>query len=81
MLKNSRVRRKVSFSVSSFLGQINDLKSELNILRIRLRWKPFELSYRIKSVFENMAKYKHGSDGVIFTSADAPYEFGTCDTM
>ena len=32
-------------------------------------------------VFEQINLYKHDSDGLIFTSAEAGYHFGTCETM
>ncbi|KAJ3417140.1 Dcp1p-Dcp2p decapping enzyme complex alpha subunit [Chytridiales sp. JEL 0842] len=43
--------------------------------------KKLELSYGMDRVFEEMANLKHKSDGVIFTSKDAPYTIGTCDKM
>ncbi|KAJ3000667.1 Dcp1p-Dcp2p decapping enzyme complex alpha subunit [Globomyces sp. JEL0801] len=45
------------------------------------RQKRLELSYQLPIVFRHMQSYQHETDGVIFTSAVAPYTFGTCDKM
>jgi mRNA guanylyltransferase len=43
--------------------------------------KKLELSYGMEKVFEDMARLKHKSDGIIFTASEAPYTFGTCEKM
>jgi mRNA guanylyltransferase len=43
--------------------------------------KKVEKSYGMHQVFESIKTLKHGNDGLIFTSAVAPYQFGTCDKM
>ncbi|KAJ3323746.1 Dcp1p-Dcp2p decapping enzyme complex alpha subunit, partial [Boothiomyces sp. JEL0866] len=43
--------------------------------------KRIEFSYNLHCVFRDMEKYKHETDGLIFTSAVAPYAFATCDKM
>ncbi|KAJ3274231.1 Dcp1p-Dcp2p decapping enzyme complex alpha subunit [Terramyces sp. JEL0728] len=43
--------------------------------------KRIEFSYNLHCVFRDMEKYKHETDGIIFTSAVAPYAFATCDKM
>ncbi|KAJ3192764.1 Dcp1p-Dcp2p decapping enzyme complex alpha subunit [Irineochytrium annulatum] len=47
----------------------------------RMGWKPVELSYGVKKVFQRMQRLMHKSDGIIFTSSVAPYSIGTCDKM
>nr|KAJ3421908.1 Dcp1p-Dcp2p decapping enzyme complex alpha subunit [Polyrhizophydium stewartii] len=47
----------------------------------RMVQKRLEMSYNIATVFEHMRGYKHKTDGVIFTSAVAPYMSGTCPKM
>ena len=47
----------------------------------RIRQKKVEPSYHMDKVFEQVELYKHESDGLIFTSADAGYHPGTCETM
>lgn len=46
-----------------------------------IRQKKVEPSYHLDRVFKQIQEYKHESDGLIFTSADAGYHFGTCETM
>lgn len=47
-------------------------------LFIRIVLKRQELAYGIQAVFkEHLPSLKHGSDGLIFTSAEAPYTAGT----
>jgi mRNA guanylyltransferase len=43
--------------------------------------KRLELAYNLPVVFQVMESYRHKTDGVIFTSAGAPYELGTCEKM
>lgn len=44
----------------------------------RLVLKLQELSYGIEAVFkDHLPKLQHGNDGLIFTSAEAPYTTGT----
>lgn len=43
--------------------------------------KKVEKSYGVTSVMESIQNLKHGNDGLIFTSAIAPYRIGTCDKM
>lgn len=43
--------------------------------------KKLELSYHLVQVFKHMESLNHKSDGIIFTSAVAPYSIGTCDKM
>ncbi|KAG9297371.1 hypothetical protein G9A89_009455 [Geosiphon pyriformis] len=44
--------------------------------------KQMELSYGLEKVFQEVIpSLKHQSDGLIFTSAVAPYKTGTCDKM
>ncbi|KAI9013218.1 mRNA capping enzyme, catalytic domain-containing protein [Gaertneriomyces semiglobifer] len=47
----------------------------------RMDLKPLQLAYHLEAVFEDMAHLKHKSDGIIFTSRDAPYTLGTCEKM
>ncbi|KAJ3076333.1 Dcp1p-Dcp2p decapping enzyme complex alpha subunit, partial [Quaeritorhiza haematococci] len=47
----------------------------------RMGLKKLELSYGLERVFEQIELLKHKSDGIIFTSKDAPYSTGTCDKM
>jgi hypothetical protein len=48
----------------------------------RVLLKPQELSYGIEAVFkEHLPKLLHGNDGLIFTSAEAPYTPGTDHKM
>lgn len=51
-------------------------------LPFRLEPKPVELSYGLTKVLAvDIPKLKHGNDGLIFTSVNAPYSFGTCEKM
>ncbi|KAJ3315317.1 Dcp1p-Dcp2p decapping enzyme complex alpha subunit [Boothiomyces sp. JEL0838] len=43
--------------------------------------KRIEFSYNLHCVFRDIERYKHETDGLIFTSAVAPYAFATCDKM
>ncbi|TPX33101.1 hypothetical protein SmJEL517_g03914 [Synchytrium microbalum] len=47
----------------------------------RIEEKPLQLAYHVRKVFEDMPTLLHLNDGVIFTSATAPYEAGTCEKM
>ena len=40
-----------------------------------------ELAYRIDRVFQQISVNGHAADGLMFTETDAPYEFGTCQSM
>ena len=51
------------------------------IFPFKLTQKRLEFSFKLPKVFDQMEKAKHKTDGVIFTSAVAPYVFGTCDKM
>ena len=47
-------------------------------LTARVRLKPMELAYGIEAVFrDHLPSLEHGNDGLIFTSAEAPYTMGT----
>ncbi|KAJ3344769.1 Dcp1p-Dcp2p decapping enzyme complex alpha subunit [Entophlyctis luteolus] len=43
--------------------------------------KPLHSSYNVTRVFDQIPQLKHKNDGVIFTSAIAPYAIGTCEKM
>lgn len=43
--------------------------------------KRVEFSYEMGAVFEKMKKYGHKTDGLMFTSEEAPYTLGTCPKM
>ncbi|KAJ3306295.1 Dcp1p-Dcp2p decapping enzyme complex alpha subunit [Kappamyces sp. JEL0829] len=47
----------------------------------RMRQKRVDFSYNLASVFEDMKKYGHKTDGLMFTSTSAPYTLGTCEKM
>jgi hypothetical protein len=47
-----------------------------------VKLKPVERAYGIEAVFlDHVPKLEHGNDGLIFTSAEAPYTPGTDPKM
>lgn len=62
----------------SIRGEVLNARAQKN----RVVLKRQELSYGIEAVFrEHLPKLKHGNDGLIFTSAEAPYTMGTDPKM
>lgn len=50
----------------------------MRLMRRRVELKVQELAYGIDAVFrDHLPRLKHGNDGLIFTSAEAPYTSGT----
>ena len=47
----------------------------------QMRQKRVQFSYELGAVFKQMKKYGHKTDGLLFTSAIAPYTLGTCQKM
>lgn len=47
----------------------------------KMALKRLELSYNIGTVFKHIESYRHKTDGLMFTSANAPYDLGTCQKM
>ncbi|KAI9296908.1 hypothetical protein K502DRAFT_323578 [Neoconidiobolus thromboides FSU 785] len=67
--------------VKPFLKRATQL-NVLDKLTIIIEAKVMELSYgMIKILKEQVPTLKHKSDGLIFTSVNAPYTLGTCSTM
>ncbi len=52
-----------------------------SLFPFKMTQKRVSFSYEIGSVFDEMRKYGHDTDGLIFTSADAPYTLGTSQKM
>jgi mRNA guanylyltransferase len=63
------------------LGEKKDPERYQLSFPFMLSQKRLELSYHLPLVFNHMKTYKHNTDGVMFTSAIAPYVLGTCDKM
>eukprot|EP00842_Homolaphlyctis_polyrhiza_P006277 jgi/Hompol1/6650/HPOL_005042-RA len=47
----------------------------------RITQKRLELSYKLHKVYSQIQAARHKTDGLIFTSAVAPYTLGTCQKM
>jgi len=47
----------------------------------KMTQKRVNFSYDMPTAFKSMAKANHKTDGLLFTSQDAPYTFGTCQKM
>jgi hypothetical protein len=52
-----------------------------NLFPFKMTQKRVSFSYEIVAVFGEMKKYGHKTDGLIFTSANAPYTLGTSQKM
>ncbi|KAI8997566.1 mRNA capping enzyme, catalytic domain-containing protein [Pilobolus umbonatus] len=51
-------------------------------LPFRVEFKEQQYAYHLKTIFnEIIPNLKHGNDGLIFTSVNAPYAMGTCNKM
>ena len=60
------------------INAFNTLLLPLPALPFNIGIKKLELSYAIEKIFTDLPTHKHKSDGIIFTSAIAPYKPGTC---
>ncbi|KAK4702619.1 mRNA guanylyltransferase, partial [Phenoliferia sp. Uapishka_3] len=65
--------------VNPYLSLLSKMSPEMSLLQpFEVKLKKQELSYGIEDVFKvHLPKLKHGNDGLIFTSAEAPYTPGT----
>jgi mRNA guanylyltransferase len=46
-----------------------------------IEMKKVEKCYHLKEILASIKSLKHENDGLLFTSVDRPYDFGTCDSM
>lgn len=60
-----------------YIEALNRRTSNLPPPPFDIKFKNMELSYGIPVIFKNMKKLRHISDGLIFTSREAPYVFKT----
>ena len=50
-------------------------------LPFEITQKRVDASYHLPLVVDTMKKYRHKTDGLMFTAENAPYVLGTCDKM
>lgn len=71
--------------LTSRLGRLKahfiDPLQPANDVPFTVELKHSEISYGLKRIVDSIPHLKHGNDGLLFTSVNAPYKLGTCDTM
>ncbi|KAL8287061.1 hypothetical protein RQP46_004067 [Phenoliferia psychrophenolica] len=75
---SSRYGRLKAWVVNPYLSLLKKRPDIAELQPFEVKLKTQELSYGIEDVFKvHLPKLQHGNDGLIFTSAEAPYTPGT----
>ncbi|KAI9494148.1 mRNA capping enzyme, catalytic domain-containing protein, partial [Zychaea mexicana] len=78
---NTRLGMLQQEVIAPFKNSVRHIADALKSPPFSIELKKMERSYGLHLVFDQMAKLKHSSDGVIWTPVKHPYVPGTCDKL